>query len=51
MLLPAQHGAIEGDAMLLGGRLQQLELTAGAKFCQGCAITLRGIAGGIERKM
>jgi hypothetical protein len=37
--------------VLLGGTLQRVELTAGAEICQGRAITLCGIAGGIERKM
>ena len=51
MLLPAQHGAAESDAVLLGRRLQRLELMARTEIYQGCTITLCGIAGGIERKM
>ena len=51
MLLPAQRGAAERDAVLLGRRLQRLEFAAGAEIGQRRAVGLGGVAGGIEGEM
>ncbi len=51
MLLPAQRGAAECDAVLLGGRLQRLEFAPGAEIGQRRAVGFSGVAGGIEGEM
>ena len=51
MLLPAQRGAAERDAVLLGRRLQRIELAAGAEIGERRAVGLGGVAGGIEGEM
>ena len=51
MLLPAQRGAAERDAMLLGRRLQRFELAAGAESGERRAVGLGGLARGIEGEM
>src|SRR5450759_5450668 len=51
VLLPAQSGAAERDAVLLGRRLERLEFATGAEIGQRRAVGLGGVAGGIEGKV
>ena len=51
MLLPAQHGAAERDAVVLGALFERIEPAADAEIGERGAIGAGGLAGGIEGKM
>ena len=51
MLFPAQRGAAERDAMLLGRRLRRFELAAGAESGERRPVGLGGLARSIEGEM